>query len=30
VQIDPDALVKQYRNARMGPGVPIPAEHGVR
>jgi len=38
VQIDPDALVKQYRNGVPenkllvrpdGPGVPIPAEHGV-
>jgi catechol 2,3-dioxygenase-like lactoylglutathione lyase family enzyme len=38
VQMDPDALVQQYRNgvpeeellARPdGPGVPIPAEHGV-
>lgn len=38
VQIDPDALLKQYRSGvpeltllrrPQGPGVPIPAEHGV-
>ena len=38
VQIDPDALLKQYRNGMpeeallrrpTGPSVPIPAEHGV-
>ena len=38
VQIDPDALVKQYRSGvpeetllrrPVGPGMPIPAEHGV-
>ena len=38
VQIDPELLVKQYRNGMpeemllrrpAGPGVPIPAEHGV-
>jgi catechol-2,3-dioxygenase len=38
VQIDPDVLLKQYRSGvpeqtllrrPQGPGVPIPAEHGV-